>query len=143
VRDLSRLTRILRILMHWWLTISLDSTVCYLRWVLHILSNAQKRTRAHMSGELLQLLQVQEARTWHDVVTLDESWFYLSTDHELIWLPAGASILDRERYMIRFLKLIPTAVWNPHGFHLVDSLSKEMKFNGNCYVTRILELLYE
>jgi hypothetical protein len=37
-----------------------------------------------MSGELLQLLQVQEARIWHDTVILDESWFYLSIDYELI-----------------------------------------------------------
>jgi hypothetical protein len=81
--------------------------------------------------------------TWHDIVTLDESWFDLSIDHELIWLPAGASVFDRERHMIQSLKLMPTAVWNPHGFHLVDALSKGMKFSGSCYVTRILELLYE
>jgi hypothetical protein len=37
---------------------------------------------------------------WHDVVTFDESWFYLSIDHELIWLPAGAPVLDRERHLI-------------------------------------------
>jgi hypothetical protein len=25
--------------------------------------------------------------TWHDIVTFAESWFYLSTDYEFVWLP--------------------------------------------------------
>jgi hypothetical protein len=33
------------------------------------------------------MLEVQRDRTWHDIVTLDESWFYLSTNYEFVWLP--------------------------------------------------------
>jgi hypothetical protein len=35
------------------------------------------------------MLEIQEQRAWHDVVTSDESWFYYSTDYESIWLPLG------------------------------------------------------
>jgi hypothetical protein len=63
-----------------------------------------------MSSELLQLLHIQEARVWYDAVTLDELWFYLSTDYELIWLPAGAGP-DRKRHMIQFPKLMLTVMW--------------------------------
>jgi hypothetical protein len=80
---------------------------------------------------------------WHEIVILDESWFYLSIDHEFIWFPTGAPVFDRERHMIQFLKLMLIIVWNPHGFHLVDVLSKEMKSNRSYYVTRIFELLHE
>jgi hypothetical protein len=32
------------------------------------------------------MLEARHDRAWHDVVTLDESWFYLSPDHEFISL---------------------------------------------------------
>jgi hypothetical protein len=110
---------------------------------MHVLSDMQEQTRAYMSGELLQPLQVQKAKALHKIVTIDESEFYLSNDHELIWLPAGAPVLDRKKYIIQSSKLILTVIWNPHGFHLVDALQKGMKFNGSYYVTRILKLFHE
>jgi hypothetical protein len=33
--------------------------------------------------------EIQRDRAWHDIVTLVESWFYLSTDYEFVWLPRG------------------------------------------------------
>jgi hypothetical protein len=33
------------------------------------------------------MLEVQPDRAWHDIVTLDEFWFYLSMDYEFVWLP--------------------------------------------------------
>jgi hypothetical protein len=59
----------------------------------------------------------------------------LSTNHELIWFPAGAPVLDEEGHTIQSPKLMLTVVWNPHGFYLVDTLPERMKFNGNYYVT--------
>jgi hypothetical protein len=32
------------------------------------------------------MLEEQEQRIWHDIVTLDESWFYSSTNPESVWL---------------------------------------------------------
>jgi hypothetical protein len=62
VRDLSRLICMARNSVHRRLMTSLDFTVHHLRWVLRVLSDAQKRTQAHMSGKILQLLQIQNAR---------------------------------------------------------------------------------
>jgi hypothetical protein len=42
------------------------------------------------------MLEVQRGRAWHDIVTLDESWFYLSTDCEFIWLPRDEKVPERE-----------------------------------------------
>jgi hypothetical protein len=33
------------------------------------------------------MLEVQRDRAWHDIVTIDESRFYLITDYEFVWLP--------------------------------------------------------
>jgi hypothetical protein len=36
--------------------------------------------------QLLRILEVHRDRAWHDIPTLDESWFYLSTaTHKSGW----------------------------------------------------------
>jgi hypothetical protein len=47
-----------------------------------------------LSRQLLWMLEVQHDRGWHDIVTLDESWFYLITDHEFISLLHGKKFLN-------------------------------------------------
>jgi hypothetical protein len=74
-------------------------------------------------------------------VTLDESWFYLHTDHELIWAQPDAEIPEREPHTVQFQKVMFTIVWNPDGFHLVDILPKGFKFNASYYVIQILDPL--
>jgi hypothetical protein len=51
--------------------------------------------RVTLSTELLRLLDQQEHRSWHDMITLDESWFSFCTDHELIWLAPGEIVPKR------------------------------------------------
>jgi hypothetical protein len=42
----------------------------------------QKQIRVQMAIELLQVFSVQSTRQWHDIVTLDESWIYLFSEHQ-------------------------------------------------------------
>jgi hypothetical protein len=87
----------------------------------------------------------KKQRSWHDIVTLDESWFYLhlNTDHELIWLQPDGEIPERERRMIQSEQVMLTIVSNPSGFHLINVLPKgfKFKFNASYYITQILGLL--
>jgi hypothetical protein len=70
------------------------------------------------------MLEVQRDRAWHDIVTLDESWFYLSMDYEFVWLPRDEKVFERERYTIQSEKFMLTIVWNPRGFHFIKVLEK-------------------
>jgi hypothetical protein len=108
VRELSRLTYLSRTTIHRHLTESLCFAIRYLRWIPHRLSDQQKAIRVNLSRELLRVLEVQQSRDWHDIVTLDESWFYFSTDHERIWLAPGETVPDRERDMIQSPKMMIT-----------------------------------
>jgi hypothetical protein len=90
----------------------------------HLLSHSQKLDRVTLSQELLPMLEQQKQRSWHDIVTLDDSWFYLNTDHELIWLHPDGEIPERERCTIQSEKVMLTIVWNPSGFHLINVLQK-------------------
>jgi hypothetical protein len=37
-----------------------------------------------MAIELLQVLSVQGTRQWHNMITLDEVWIYLFSEHDLM-----------------------------------------------------------
>jgi hypothetical protein len=75
------------------------------------------------------------------MVTLDESWFDLNVDHELIWLQPDEEIRERERHARQSEKVMTMIVWNPSGFHLIRFLPKGFKFNASHYVTQILDPL--
>jgi hypothetical protein len=75
VRQLARLTHRPRSTVHRRLTQSLSFRVRHLRWVPHILSASQQLARVTHSRDLLRVLQRQQSRSWHDIITLDESWF--------------------------------------------------------------------
>jgi hypothetical protein len=51
-------------------------------------------TRAALSRELLTRLQEEQQHSWRDIVTLDESRFYLNTDHRIIQLQPDESVPD-------------------------------------------------
>jgi hypothetical protein len=50
-----------------------------------------------LSQELLSMLKRQKQRSWHDIVTLNDSWFYLNTEHKLLWFQPDEKICEKER----------------------------------------------
>jgi hypothetical protein len=76
-------------------------------------------------------------------MTLDESWFYLWTSHEKIWIQAGKQPPERVKNMIEDRKMMIIIVGNSQGFHLVDARPKGQKFNINYYIGRIPQSLLE
>jgi hypothetical protein len=133
VRELSRRIYLSVYTVHRHLTQSLNFTIRYLRWVPHFLTPEQKELRVHMAGELLRILAVHSTRQWHNIVTLDESWFDWNSDHDFMWLPTGDAVPDIERYTIQSPKLMITIVWNIGGFYIVNFLPTVCKFNAQYY----------
>jgi hypothetical protein len=88
----------------------LGLTVRYLHCVSDLLSEADKHTRAQLSFELFEMLQRQKDRAWHDIVTVDEDWFYFTTDHDQIWLPEGTEAPKREQITVQSRKVTVTIV---------------------------------
>jgi hypothetical protein len=95
-----------------------------------LLAGEQKQIRVQMAIELLQVLLLQSTREWHDIVTLDESWIYLSSEHDLMWTAPGEIVVNREWHTVQSPKFMLTVVWNPIRFHVLKALSKERKFNA-------------
>jgi hypothetical protein len=99
-----------------------------------LLTPEQKQIRIQMAIELLQVLSVQRTHQWHDVVTLDESWIYLFSEHNLIWTAPGEIVVDRERHTVQSLKFMLMVVWNPIAFHALKVLPNRRKFNAQYYI---------
>jgi hypothetical protein len=78
----------------------------------------------------LQVFSVQSTRQWHDIITLDESWIYLFSEHDLMWTAPGEIVVNRERHTVQALKFMLTVLWNPIGFHVLKALPKGRKFNA-------------
>jgi hypothetical protein len=87
------------------------------------------------------MLEWQKQRSWHNIVTLDMSWFYLHTDNELIWVQPDAEIPERGRHTVQSQKVMLTIVWNPGDFLLINILLKGFKFNASYDITQILDPL--
>jgi hypothetical protein len=71
-----------------------------------------------------------KTRQWHDIVTLDESWIYLFSEHDVMWTIPGEIVVDREQHTIQLPKFMLTVVWNPIGFQVLKTLPKGCKFNA-------------
>jgi hypothetical protein len=91
---------------HRHLTQSLCFTVRHLRWVPHFSTAEQKQIPVQMAIELLQVLSVQSTSQWHGIVTLDELWIYLFSEHDLMWTAPGEIVVDRERHKIQSPKFM-------------------------------------
>jgi hypothetical protein len=128
VRDIARLIRLARSTVNSHLTRSLGFLVRHLRWILHVLTEQHKRIRVSDSEQLLAILQEQQGSSWRDLVPLDESWFYVHTDHERIWLAPGETPPDRKRHTIQSPKFLLTIVWGAPGFHVIKLLPKGGEF---------------
>jgi hypothetical protein len=112
--------------------------VKHLRWVPHTLMSTQKTERATLSIEILRQLRSIEHHGWQFIITLDESWFYPSTDYEQIWLRVEEQPPEMPRHTIQDPKMMVTIAWNPLGFHFLDALPKSNPFNAEHYRVNLL-----
>jgi histone-lysine N-methyltransferase SETMAR len=121
----------------------LGFVVKHLHSIPHTLTEAQWQIRIDRSIELIRRLESAQTNEPQNLITLSESWFYLWTSHEIVWIQAEQQPPEMVKHMIGDRKTMVTIVWNPQGFHLVDALPKGQKFNANNYIDRILQSLLE
>jgi hypothetical protein len=70
-----------------------------------------------------------EHHGWQFIITLDESRFSLSPNHEQIWLRVEEQPPERPRHIIQDPKMIVIIAWNPLRCHLLDALPQGNTFN--------------
>ena len=115
----------------------------HLKWIPHCLTSSQKLCRIRLSKNLFPVLQEADRTNYQLFMTGDESWFYLTTDHETQWLPLSKIPSKRAKKMIGSKKYMLTIFWNPKGFQLVKILPDDTTFNDDYFITEILEPIFE
>jgi hypothetical protein len=79
---------------------SMGFGIKHLRLVPHSLSEVQKQKRVEYSIKFKHILKQAKHRGWRYILTGDESWFYLTIDHEQIWMRLEAPVPTSPRKMI-------------------------------------------
>jgi hypothetical protein len=79
------------------------------------------------------LREMGEHYAWKYTVALHEAWFYFLDHFDRIWLPHDELPSSFPKETIASQTLIITVVWNPHGFHVIQSLPKGIKWTGRYY----------
>jgi hypothetical protein len=141
IRELAGSTCIPTTTVHRHLTQSLGFGVKHLRWVPHTFSPTQKTERATLSIETLRQLRSVEHHGWQLIITLDESWFYLSADKEQIWHHVKEQPPEGPRDTFQDSKVMVIIAWNRLEFHLLDALPKGNTFNAEYYRVNIFTKL--
>jgi histone-lysine N-methyltransferase SETMAR len=59
------------------------------RWIPHMLTEAQKVRRMEAAAEIAQLLEAQKKNDYRSVITGDETWIYLDNPPGPQWMPAS------------------------------------------------------
>jgi transposase len=111
--------------------------VKHLRWIPYTLMPPQETECLTLSIKLLHQLRSIEHHGWQFFITLDESWFYLLTDHEQTWFRIEEQPPERPTHIIQDPKMMLTIAWNPLGFHLLGALPKGDTFNAEYYRVNI------
>jgi hypothetical protein len=141
IRELAQLTCIPQSTVHQHLTQSLGFVMKHLRWVPHSRTAVQKAQCITLSNELLGELRSIKHHRWQFIITLDELWFYLATDHEQTWLRPGEIPPDMARHLIQDRNIMVTIAWNPLGFSLIVALPEGRTFHAEYYRDNILAAL--
>jgi hypothetical protein len=111
VQELAKLICIPTTTVYRHLTRSLGFVVKYLRSVPHALTDTQKAQGIALSNQLLFEICSIKHQGWHFMITLDESWFYFSTDYEEIWLRPDQERPERAKHPIQDKEIMVTIAW--------------------------------
>jgi hypothetical protein len=92
--------------------------------------------------KMLPYLEKATSQDWKNLVTGDESWFYLSQLPSRMWSLARDDVTTNVRHDFQTKKIMFTIMWNPHNFYVVNRLPENTKMNSTYYTTNVLKPLY-
>ena len=122
------------------LTENLHLRKVHFKWFPHLLTPIQKAKRLEISKELLKILTSLTPKQKMKLVTLDESWFYLTCYSDGIWTDGSERPqipkrqISDEKFM--FLTAFSTAV-----LIMIEMLPPKTNFNSNYMCSTILPQL--
>lgn len=141
VRVIAAATSIPRATVHSILTEQLGMRKFASRWVPHRLTAEQKQKRVDMSRDLLESLSGMSERQLSNVITEDESWFFLSYAHSGRWATTPEEVEPRERAKIGTPRVMVSVMWGLRGPVVLLGLEVGESFNSSYVKNKLLPAL--
>ncbi|XP_015432649.1 PREDICTED: histone-lysine N-methyltransferase SETMAR-like [Dufourea novaeangliae] len=107
------------------------------RWVPHLLNSEQKRVRAQMSADSLEVFKRNPTDFKRRFVTMDETWIHHYTPETKIqskqWIGHGESVPKKAKVIRSAGKVMASVFWDAKGILLIDYLQKGKTVTGQYY----------
>jgi histone-lysine N-methyltransferase SETMAR len=87
---------------------------------------------------MIPVLEAAVKDGWHHLVTVNESWFFLSDWQCRIWTLAKDEVVTKPRRDIQAAKFMFTVIWSTLGFHVMNKLPTGVRMNSEYTLTHIL-----
>jgi transposase len=101
-----------------------------LRWVTHALNSSQKAERVTLSHEILAVLESDPRNSFQNVITGDESWFFLYYPRFSIWAQSRDEVPERMSQKIDSEKCLISALWSVNGIHRLEDVPKGTSYDS-------------
>jgi hypothetical protein len=77
------------------------------------------------------------------MITGDESWFCFESQHTSQWSASRDEVPQRVDAAIGTAQFMLMAIWGVNGFHLLDLMPSQCRFNAQCFVKHIMAPLVQ
>jgi hypothetical protein len=77
------------------------------------------------------------------IITGDESWFYLEYQNASQWSVSRDEVPQKVDPAIGTAKFIFTAIWDVNGFHLLDLMPSQCRFNTQYFMEHVMTPLVQ
>jgi histone-lysine N-methyltransferase SETMAR len=84
------------------------------------------------------MLEALQKNSFRKVVTRDESWFYLETEHSAQWSVCRNDMATKTKLTISTPKFMLTVMWRIKGFHVADLMTSQNQFNSQYFVEHVM-----
>jgi len=122
----------------------LDMKKLCARWMPHLLTADQKRTRMKISEQCLQRFNKTKTDFVHCFITTDETWIHHYTpeskQQSKQWTEAGWSGPKKTRSVPSARKVMASVFWDDEGILFIDYLEKDKTITGEYYFNLLTRL---
>jgi hypothetical protein len=109
-----------------------------LRWVPHQLADDQRQVTVAKCGELLCALEAIQRTPFRHVITGDESWFCLEYQQASQWSVSRNEVPQRVDPAIGTTKFMLTTIWGVNGFHSLDLMPSQCRFDAQYSMANVM-----
>jgi hypothetical protein len=113
------------------------------RWVPHQLTDDLWQVKVAKCGQLLRALEATSRILFRYIISGDEGWFHIEYQHAPQWSVSRGEVPQRMDMAIGTTLFMRTAIWGVSGFHLLDLMPSQCRFNAQYFVKHALAPLVQ